>query len=49
VAAGARAMVRAVRGFPHIFSTADAVLRGTPPQNFIAFVQGVREALGNRS
>jgi hypothetical protein len=38
-------MVRAVDGFPHIFSTADAVLEGTPPENFIAFVQAARKQL----
>jgi hypothetical protein len=41
---GVRAMVRAVRGSPHIFSTADGVLQGTPPENFIAFVRAAREA-----
>ena len=35
----------AVRGFPHIYSTADAVLPGTPPDNFIAFVQAARIAV----
>jgi len=39
-----RAMVDAVRGFRHVFSTADAVLPGTPPQNFIAFVQAAAHA-----
>lgn len=38
-----RAMVRAVRGYAHIHSTADAVLTGTPPENFIAFLRTARE------
>jgi uroporphyrinogen-III decarboxylase len=37
-------MVRAVHGWKHIFSTADAVLPGTPPENFIAFTKTTREA-----
>ncbi|MHB0999855.1 MAG: uroporphyrinogen decarboxylase family protein [Armatimonadota bacterium] len=41
-----RTMVDAVRGYPHIFSTADAVLPGTPPENFIAFIKTAREASG---
>lgn len=36
-------MVAAVRGYAHIFSTADAVLPGTPPENLIAFVRTARE------
>jgi Uroporphyrinogen decarboxylase (URO-D) len=38
-------IVEAVRGQAHIFSTADAVLQGTPPENLVAFVQAVREHL----
>ena len=41
-----RKMVDAVRGYPHIFSTADAVLQGTPAENFIAFIQTANEAAG---
>lgn len=37
-----RNMVEAVRGARHIHSTADAVLTGTPPENFIAFVRTAR-------
>ncbi len=37
-------MVEAVRGYPHIFSTADGVLQGTIPENFIMFVKTAREA-----
>ncbi len=37
-------MVSAVRGYAHIHSTADAVLTGTPPENFVAFVRTAREA-----
>ena len=43
----AEAMVRAVQGFPHIFSTADAVLTGTPAENFVALVRSLRDALGS--
>jgi hypothetical protein len=39
-----RAMVTAVRGYSHIFSTADAVLPGTKPENFVTFVRAAREA-----
>lgn len=39
-----RAMVESVRGYAHIRSTADAVLPGTPPENYIAFVRTAREA-----
>lgn len=42
IAEGVRSMARAVSGYPHILSTADAVLQGTPPENFIAFVQAAR-------
>ncbi len=38
-----RRMVEAARGYKHVFSTADAVLEGTPPENFIAFVRTARE------
>ena len=44
IAEGTRRMVEAVRGYPHIFSTADAVLPGTPPENFIAFLAAARQA-----
>ena len=43
----AREMVAAVRGFPHILSTADAVLEGTPPENFIALVTELRRSSGS--
>ncbi len=36
-------MVDAVRGYPHIFSTADGVLHGTPPENYVAFIKALRE------
>ncbi len=39
-------MVAAVRGYAHVFSTADAVLPGTPPENFVTFIRAVREAAG---
>jgi hypothetical protein len=42
----AHAIVDAVRGFPHIFSTADAVLPGTPGENFVALVTSLHDALG---
>ncbi len=38
-----RQIVEAVRGYPHIFSTADAVLPNTPAENFIAFVRTARQ------
>ena len=44
VEAATREMVRAVRGYHHIRSTADAVLTGTPPENMVAFVRAAREA-----
>jgi hypothetical protein len=37
-------MVDAVRGYPHVVSTADAVLQGTPPENFLAFIRAARSA-----
>ena len=40
----AKGIVDAVRGYRHIYSTADAVLPGTPPENLVAFVRTVREA-----
>jgi hypothetical protein len=43
VVRASRSIVQAVRGFPHIVSTADAVLPGTPPENFVAFVREARE------
>lgn len=46
VAEQTRAMVAAVRGFAHVISTADAVLPGTPPENFISFVSTARDAAG---
>jgi hypothetical protein len=46
VIAATRSMVEAVRGWGHIMSTADAVLPGTPPENFIAFVRTARECAG---
>ena len=43
--AAARTIVRKVAGFTHIVSTADAVLPGTPGENYIAFVETAREEL----
>jgi uroporphyrinogen decarboxylase-like protein len=43
ITAVAQRIAEAVKGFLHIFSTADAVLTGTSPENFIAMVQGYRE------
>ena len=42
VTAATRDLVAAVRGYAHIYSTADAVLEGTPPENFIAFLDGIK-------
>jgi len=39
-----RALAEATRGFQHIMSTADAVLPGTPPENFVAFIETAQEA-----
>jgi hypothetical protein len=38
-----RQMVRAVRGYAHIHSTADAVYAETPAENFVTFVRTARE------
>jgi hypothetical protein len=46
VAAATRTLVEAVRGWRHVVSTADAVLPGTPPENFLAFVRTARAAAG---
>ena len=35
-----------VRGYAHIFSTADGVLQGTKPENFVTFVRTAKETLG---
>jgi hypothetical protein len=43
VESATREMVAAVRGYPHILSTADAVLEGTPAENYIRFVRTCRE------
>lgn len=43
VVAATREIARAVHDTTHIYSTADAVLSGTPPENFIAFVRTARE------
>jgi uroporphyrinogen-III decarboxylase len=44
IASGVRAIARAVRGEAHVLSTADAVLQGTPPENFAAFIDSAHEA-----
>jgi hypothetical protein len=44
VEAEVRAIAHAVRGYPHIISTADGVLPGTRPENFVAFIRAGREA-----
>jgi len=36
-------MVKAVQGYPHIHSTADAVFAETPAENFVAFLQTARD------
>ena len=35
-------MKHAFAGYPHIYSTTDAVLEGTPGRNLIAFVRACR-------
>jgi hypothetical protein len=42
IASATREMVESVRGFPHVLSTADAVLQGTPADNFLTFVTTAR-------
>jgi hypothetical protein len=42
VEAACRFMVDQVKGSRHIFSTADAVLQNTPPENYIALVRTLR-------
>ena len=44
IEAQVHAIAHAVRGYPHIISTADAVLPGTRPENFVAFIRAGREA-----
>jgi uroporphyrinogen-III decarboxylase len=39
-------IVSDVHGHAHIFSTADGVLQGTRPENFIMFVEATKKALG---
>lgn len=43
IEAATRAMVRAVDGYAHIYSTADAVYGETPAENFITFIRTARE------
>jgi uroporphyrinogen-III decarboxylase len=38
-----RELVGAVSGWRHVISTADAVLPGTPPRNYLAFVRMARK------
>jgi hypothetical protein len=38
-------MIDAVKGYPHIYSTADAVLPGTPAENLILFVTELRNTV----
>ncbi len=42
VARATRGIVEAVRGQPHIVSTADAVLPGTPAENLVTFIREAR-------
>jgi hypothetical protein len=44
IAVQVRTMAEAVHGEAHVFSTADAVLQGTPAANFITFVAAALEA-----
>lgn len=45
IAAEVQSIARAVHGYAHIISTADAVLPGTSPENFVAFVKAARAAV----
>lgn len=38
-------IIKATKGYKHIVSTADAVLTGTPPENFIAFIEAANSEL----
>ncbi|MBP1657250.1 MAG: methylcobalamin:coenzyme methyltransferase [Bacteroidetes bacterium] len=42
-----RSIVSAVNGYKHVLSTADGVLEGTPPENYITFVRTARELAGS--
>lgn len=46
VAEATRKIAAGVRGYPHIYSTADAVLPNTPAENYIAFIRTAREVAG---
>jgi hypothetical protein len=39
-------IVADVKGYAHIFSTADGVLQGTKPENFVEFIRATKSALG---
>lgn len=43
IAAATRNMIHAVQGYKHIISTADAVLPGTPVENFLAFIETAKD------
>ncbi len=45
IEAQVRKIVSDVDGYAHIFSTADGVLEGTKPENFVTFVRAMRETL----
>lgn len=45
IAAEVHSMAKAVRGYAHIVSTADAVLPGTSPENIVAFVNAAQAAI----
>lgn len=47
ITAEVAAIARAVRGSAHILSTADAVLPGTSPENFVTFIAAARAAAGS--
>jgi hypothetical protein len=36
-------MIRSVQRSRHIHSTADGVLSGTPPENYLAFIETAKE------
>lgn len=44
IAAGVRSIADAVRESKHVISTADGVLEGTPPENFVAFIRAAHDA-----
>lgn len=47
IAVATQSLIAAVRGFPHIISTADGVLPETPPENYVTFIHTAQQQLKN--